>query len=275
MNRPPRFVLNSGVGLRAPFGLRPAAFGLSLGALLLLAWCVWPSRVSALPAEGLFRAGVTAYRAGDYTLAGEAFRKSSTLQPASGTLQNLGNAEWQQRHAGTAILAWEQALWLDPFNHSARQNLRFARKSAQLEAPDLAWYEVISTWLPVNWWAWIAGVSLWLAVGMGMLPGILRRSKATWQQAVAAVGLMIFLLSVPAHFGVETRSRIGFVLQKGHATAADPHPRSAGRGNLGLWRAGPPNPRARQLCADSHQSLGRVAGEAPIWPDVSWDGREI
>ncbi len=251
MNRPPRFVLNSGVGLRAPFGLRPAAFGLSLGALLLLAWCVWPSRVSALPAEGLFRAGVTAYRAGDYTLAGEAFRKSSTLQPASGTLQNLGNAEWQQRHAGTAILAWEQALWLDPFNHSARQNLRFARKSAQLEAPDLAWYEVISTWLPVNWWAWIAGVSLWLAVGMGMLPGILRRRKATWQQAIAAVGLMVFLLSVPAHFGVETRSRIGFVLQKDtplrltptheaqavtHLAAGEPARQIRARGNYVLIR---------------------------------------
>ena len=146
--------------------------------------------------------------------AAEAFRQSVTLQPASGALQNLGNAEWQRHRTGAAILAWEQALWLDPFNQSARQNLRFARKTAQLEAPDLAWYEVISTWLPVSWWAWIAGVSLWLAVGMVLLPGILRRRKATWHQAIAALGLMVFLLSVPAHIGVETRSRIGFVLQK-------------------------------------------------------------
>jgi hypothetical protein len=103
---------------------------------------------------------------------------------------------------------------LDPFNQSARQNLRFARKAAQLEAPDLAWYEVVSTWLPASWWAWIAGVSLWLAVGMGTFPGFLRRRKAIWHQAIAAVGLMVFLLSVPAHIGVETRSRIGFMLQK-------------------------------------------------------------
>ena len=148
------------------------------------------------------------------TPAADAFRQSVTLQPASGTLQALGNAEWQQHRTGDAILAWEQALWLDPFNQSARQNLRFARKTAQLEAPELAWYEVISTWLPVSWWAWIAGGSLWLAVGMGMLPGILRRRKATWHQAIAALALMVFLLSIPALFGVQTRARIGFVLQK-------------------------------------------------------------
>ena len=135
------------------------------------------------------------------------------LQPASGALQNLGNAEWRCGSTGAAILAWEQARWLDPFNQSARQNLRFARKTAQLEAPDLAWYEVVSTWLPASWWAWIAGISLWLAVGMGMLPGILRLRKATWHQAVAALGLMVFLLSIPAHIGVQTRSRVGFVLQ--------------------------------------------------------------
>ena len=72
---------------------------------------------------------------------------------------------------------------------------------------------MISTWLPANWWAWIAGVSLWLAVGMVMLPGILRLRKAAWHQAVAAFCLMVFLLSIPAYIGLQTRSRIGFVLQ--------------------------------------------------------------
>jgi len=200
--------------LRISFGLRTSDFGFLPLVLLLLAWCVWPNPVCALSAQDLFQTGVTAYRDGNYAQAAEAFSQSIALQPASGALQNLGNAEWQRHRTGAAVLAWEQALWLDPFNQSARQNLRYARKNAQLEAPDLAWYEVISTWLPVNWWAWIAGVSLWLSIGVVLLPGILRRRKATWHQAIAAVGLMVFLLSVPAHFGVETRSRIGFVLQK-------------------------------------------------------------
>jgi len=221
MNPPPRavgpwrFVLRpSNFGFRPSFGLRISAFGFPLVVLLLTVACVWPGSVSASSAEALFQTGVTAYRASDYALAAEAFGQSIALQPASGALQNLGNAEWQRHRTGAAILAWEQALWLDPFNQSARQSLRYARKNAQLEAPDLAWYEVISTWLPVSWWAWIAGVSLWLSVGVVLLPGILRRRKATWHQAIAAVGLMVFLLSVPAHIGVETRSRIGFVMQK-------------------------------------------------------------
>ena len=194
-------------GFRPSFGLRISAFGFLLPLLLPLA-------LLASSPVTLFQTGVAAYRAADYPQAAEAFRQSVTLQPASGALQCLGNAEWQQRRTGDAILAWEQALWLDPFNESARQNLRFARKTAQLEAPELAWYEVVSTWLPVAWWAWIAGGSLWLAVGMGSLPGILRWRKATWHQAIAALALMVFLLSIPALFGVQTRVRIGFVLQK-------------------------------------------------------------
>ena len=167
-----------------------------------------------LSAAALFREGVEAYRGGDCAGAGRAFRESAARQPASGTLQNLGNAEWLRGQSGLAILAWEQALWLDPLNGSARNNLRFARKNVQLEAPELAWYEVISTWLPMNYWPWITGASLWFAVGIGLLPGIFRLRRATWHQALAAVGLMVFLLSVPAHLGVLSRTRLGFVLQK-------------------------------------------------------------
>jgi hypothetical protein len=111
-------------------------------------------------------------------------------------------------------VAWEQALWIDPFSRSARQNLRFARRTAQLETPELAWYEVVSSWLPPNWWAWVAGISLWFAVGVSTVPGILRWRKASWHQAVAALGLAIFLLSVPAHIGVNSRARLGFVVTK-------------------------------------------------------------
>jgi tetratricopeptide (TPR) repeat protein len=169
---------------------------------------------AASPARALFQTGSAAYRAGEYSVAAIAFRQAAQLRPASGTLQNLGSAEWQLGSAGNAILAWEQALWLDPLNRSARENLRFARKTAQLESPELAWYEVVSTWLPVNWWAWLAGSSLWLAVGLVMLPGIFRLRKQAWHQALAAFGFAIFLLSVPAHIGVDTRSRIGFILKK-------------------------------------------------------------
>jgi tetratricopeptide (TPR) repeat protein len=181
----------------------------------ILGACVLCARLaSAAPADALFRYATNAYYAGDYTQAAGAFAQAAALQPAGGTLQNLGNAEWQSGRTGAAILAWEQALWLDPFNKYARANLRFARRTAQLETPELAWYEVVSSWLPANWWAWVAGLSLWLSIGVSTVPGMLRWRKLAWQQAASALGLAIFLLSVPAHLGVNTRARLGFVLLK-------------------------------------------------------------
>jgi hypothetical protein len=162
----------------------------------------------------LFRYATNAYYAGEYSQAAGGFAQAASLKPAGGTLQNLGNAEWQIGKVGVAILAWEQALWLDPFNPFARANLRFGRHEAQLEAPELSWYEVVSTWLPAEWWAWVAALTLWSSVGISTVPGILRWRKASWHQAVAAFGLAVFLLSVPAQLGVHTRSRLGVVLFK-------------------------------------------------------------
>ena len=193
--------------------------GMGLGILLLVCW---PITGHAASAEAMFQRGLETYRDAEYGPAADAFRESAESRPGAGTLQNLGNAEWQQGAVGRAILAWEQSLWLDPFNENARNNLRFARKSAQVEALDLAWYEVVSTWLPVNWWAGIAGLSLWVAVAMMILPGILRWRRRTWHQAVAAFGLMVFLLTLPAHWGVHTRMRAGIIVQKGASLKLTP-----------------------------------------------------
>jgi hypothetical protein len=49
---------------------------------------------------------------------------------------------------------------------------------------------------------------------MVMLPSLLRWRKADWHQGVAAAGFAIFLLTIPALAGVQTRSKIGVVLTK-------------------------------------------------------------
>ncbi len=164
--------------------------------------------------ELYFRDGLGAYRANDFVKASEDFLKAARNEPASGSLQNLGLAEWQRGRIGEAVLAWEQAVWIDPFNRAAQTNLKYARRVAQLEDPDLTWYEAVSTGLPVNWWIWIASVSFWVAAAAVILPGILRRRRSAFSQAIAALGLMVFLLTALAHFGVQTRSKIGVVLQK-------------------------------------------------------------
>lgn len=160
-----------------------------------------------------FAAGITAYRAGQFTLAARAFEADAAVRPAAGTFVNLGLAEWQRGHAGPAILAWEQALWIDPFNKGAVEDLRFARQVTQLDAPQLKWFETLSSWLPSAAWLWLAGTSAWLATGMLLLPAVFRRQKAAWHQALAACGLCIFLVSLGANWGVISRTHVGFVLE--------------------------------------------------------------
>jgi hypothetical protein len=192
-----------------------ASLGIALGFCIGFVFCLGASTAEGTEsADALFQDGTKAYQLTEYARASRAFRKSAGLQLASGTLQNLGNAEWQRGEAGAAILAWEQALWVDGFNHAARQNLSYARKAAELESPEFSWHEAVSTWLPVNSWAWITGASLWWAVGMVLLPGIIRRPRAAWHQATAALGLTIFLISLPAHLGVQSRTNIGFILHQ-------------------------------------------------------------
>jgi hypothetical protein len=135
-------------------------------------------------------------------------------RPSAGGFVNLGITEWQRGHAGAAILAWERAIWIDPFDESAGQNLKFARAVSQVDEPELRWFETASTWLPPNVWVWVAGASLWLAVGVLVLPRVFRCRKSGWQQTVAALGLCVFIFSVTANLGVVSRTDIGFVLKK-------------------------------------------------------------
>ena len=161
-----------------------------------------------------FAEGVQLSRDGQFPEAAAAFEKAERVRPAAGTLVNLGIAEWRRGRAGTAILAWEQAQWIDPLDSRAGANLHFAREVAQVDPPQLKWFEAASTWLPPNAWAWLAGASLWLAVGLLVLPGILRRRKAGWHQSVAALAFGIFLFSVTANYGVVSRTQLGVILKQ-------------------------------------------------------------
>lgn len=182
-----------------------------VGWIALFARCAGHAAVSG---DDLFKAGIESYQTGQFVDAAKSFREAIAQRPAAGTLVNLGMTEWRRGRTGAAILAWEQALWVDAFNERARNNLLFARESTGLDAPQLQWYETASTWLPTNSWSWIAGVGLWLALGMVTLPTVLGWRRSSWHQLLAAVGLGVFLLSLPAHFGVMTRSHIGFVLER-------------------------------------------------------------
>lgn len=171
------------------------------------------SHGSPADSNDAFVRGIEAYRAGNFALAAKEFRADST-PPTSGALLNLGLTEWRRGRVGAAVLAWEQARWIDPFDARARENLRYARQVTGVEPPELTWYERASTWLPASTWAWLLGGSLWLSLGLVVLPGVLRWRKSAWSQALAAFGLTVFLVSLPAQVGLLARTQIGFVLQK-------------------------------------------------------------
>lgn len=164
--------------------------------------------------ETHFHAGVIAYEAGQYDLAARAFNDALAEKTAPGTLLNLGLAEWRGGRTGEAVVAWEQAAWLDPFNRDVQKNLLYAQETAQLSPVELTWFEQTSTWLPANCWTMIAGGSLWLAVALVTVPGFFRRRKAGWHQTVAALALGIFLLSLAPALGIVTRSKIGIITDK-------------------------------------------------------------
>lgn len=167
----------------------------------------------AAPDDG-FAQGLEWSRAGQFPEAAAALAKSAAAAPAAGTFVNLGLAEWQCGHAGQAILAWERAQWIDPYDRQSATNLSFARQVAQVDAPELKWFELSSTWLPPSAWLWLAGGSLWLAVGAMVLPGIFRRRKTGWTQACAALAAGIFMFSLVANEGVVSRMQLGIIVRK-------------------------------------------------------------
>jgi hypothetical protein len=190
----------------------------TLGILLLL--CV--SAFAATPTER-FQTARTAYLAGDFAEAAYQLRELPAAGEWShGALHNLGNAEWKVSRAGYAVLAWERARALDPFNRNTTANLRFARIQAQLIVPERAWFEQYSEWLPSPIWLWAASLGLWGGIALLTLPRLLGTKRADWHQGAAALLLALFLLAVPALVGLHTRAGIGVILEEETALRLSP-----------------------------------------------------
>lgn len=181
--------------------------------LFLCAWLLpaWSGRTATdLP----FATGEAMFQSGDLAGAAVFFEKVAKQNPSVGAFNNLGIVEWQRGRAGGAILAWERARWIAPFDQDAQQNLTFARTVLQANEPELRWHEHASLWLPPNAWVWLAGASLWLAVGAMTLPPLFRRRRTSGLQWLAALAFGLFLFCLAANAGVVSRTQLGFVLKR-------------------------------------------------------------
>ena len=85
---------------------------------------------------------------------------------------NLGNAYFRTNHITQAILAYERAHQLSPGDKDIRFNLDFARSrttdkiTPQSEMFFVTWYRAMVNLMSVNAWAWLAVVSIVLALAL-------------------------------------------------------------------------------------------------------------
>ena len=168
--------------------------------------------VQPLPAadERAFTQGSHAYQSGDYATAAKEL--GSPGKTSSGTLHNLGNAEFKLGHPGAAILAWERALAILPTSKNTAANLRFARSQAGLVEPQYAWHERYSSLLSPGIWLTVACLTFWGAIALLALPPLLKRRRSGWTQAAAVVAIGLFFLTIPALTGLASRAHLGVVL---------------------------------------------------------------
>lgn len=122
--------------------MRPVVF------LLRAAWVLLACTALALPAHAAqaydpdaateaFRAGNTAYEAGDFAAAEEAYARAAAAGAVDARLYyNRGNALFRLDRLGEAILMYERARLLAPGNADIRHNLEFARGRTVDKIPD-------------------------------------------------------------------------------------------------------------------------------------------
>jgi hypothetical protein len=76
--------------------------------------------------------------------------------------------------------------------------------------------------VPQGWWPWIAFLSFWGCASLLVLPPVFRRRRRDWFQAAAAALAAVFLLSLPALAGLNSRAHLGFILPENAALRVTP-----------------------------------------------------
>ena len=126
--------------------------------------------------DSLWKAGVEAYSAGDWSQAVSDWSAVAETGLRSKELYfNLGNAYFKAGETARAILNYERALRLDPSDADVRYNLEYARNQTQDridEVPELilkTWVRKVNYLLSSNAWAVLSLFFLALALALALL----------------------------------------------------------------------------------------------------------
>ncbi|HXV76655.1 MAG TPA: tetratricopeptide repeat protein [Candidatus Polarisedimenticolaceae bacterium] len=178
-------------------------------ARLLRIGCACLALGTAAPAaadspERIFERGNSAYDAGAYAEAADAYRTLLKYQILDPRLEyNLGNAEFRLGNLGRAILHYERARRLDPSDRDIQANLAFARSLRLDRVPPaerpaaVAWVVGIQDRLGPDPQAWTLVALLWL-LGAVVAWGLAERGR--WSGGLgwcsATLALLIGLTSM-------------------------------------------------------------------------------
>ena len=178
-------------------------------ATILLFCCLLPlSAFSETDADSVAKATVVtkadadkSYSEGEYQQAIAQYEQILQTGVSADVYYNLGNAYYRTDDLTHAILNYERALRLSPADDDVKFNLQLARsKTIDKLTPEsemffITWYHSIINLMSVDAWAWLALVSLALAIVLAL---IYLFASPLWMRKTGFFGgllmLVLFLL---------------------------------------------------------------------------------
>lgn len=147
--------------------------------LLLTTWCRADD----------FATGNSAYAAGKYEEARNAYSRALAAEPRSNVWFNHGNASFRLNEPGRASLSYERALLAQPHHPEAAANLKFVRTKTSARVKEGEWTEKAARYAHTPIATWLVLGSAWL--GLSLIAGSLcgRRSRA-----LLVFGILLTLL---------------------------------------------------------------------------------
>lgn len=158
-----------------------------------------------------FAQGNTAYAAGNFADARNAYARAVALSPTANAWFNHGNASFRLNESGRAALSYERALLAQPNHPEAAANLKFIRNKTAARVADSEWIEKATRYAARPAASWLIIGEAWL--GFACIAGALAGRKS---RALLIVGILFTILGVggiPAlNYVRSDLARVGVVL---------------------------------------------------------------